>query len=182
MDSSIPDVQSFSHELWNQHKNDASATKLAQGSHSGTYGDMDNPGITFVSGKLTVSGGDTFKGAGILVIRDNYDPNVDSDNTPSSRATLDINGTFEWTGLVIIAGWAPTIDVANTGDATIVGALFGEDSVQSGGEISLDSATIIMKIRSNFRVLFSNSLFQPGGMAHEFMPAVNREVVGITNI
>ncbi len=83
---------------------------------------------------------------------------------------------------MIIAGWAPTIDVANTGDATIVGALFGEDSVQSGGEISLDSATIILKINEDFRVLFSNSLFQPGGMVHQFMPAVNREVVGITNI
>lgn len=182
VDSSIPDVQTFAHELWNQHKDDPSATKLNQGSHEGTYGDLSNPGITFVTGELQVNSGDTFKGAGILVIRDDYDPNEDTDNTPSRQAWLDINGTFEWTGLVIIAGWAPTIDVASGADATIVGAMFGEDSVQSGGEISLDSATIILKIRDNFRVLFSNSLFQPGGMAHQFMPAVNREVVGIRNI
>jgi hypothetical protein len=182
VDSSIPDVQTFAHELWNQHKNDPSATKLSQGSHSGTYGDMSDPGVTFVTGRLTVNSGATFKGAGILVIRDDYDPNVDTDNTPSRQAFLDIRGKLEWTGLVIIAGWAPTIDVRSGGEATIVGALFGEDSVQSGGEISLDSATIIMTLRDDFRVLFSNSLFQPGGIAHQFMPAVNREVVGITNI
>ncbi len=182
VNSSVPDVQSFAWELWNAYHDNPDATLLNQGPHSGTYGDLDNPGITFVSGELQVDSSETFRGAGILVIRDDYDPNVDSNNRPRHRARLDINGTFEWTGLVIIAGWAPDIDVATDADATIVGALFGEDSVQSGGEISLDSATIILRVRDDFRVLFSNDIFQEGGIAHSFLPAVRREVVGITDL
>jgi hypothetical protein len=54
----------------------------------------------------------------------------------------------------------------------------GEDSVQSGGEISLDSATIVLRIRDNFRVLYSNQLFAEGGLIHDMLPDVNREVVG----
>lgn len=68
------------------------------------------------------------------------------------------------------------------GEVTIVGALFGEDRVQSGGEISLDSATIILKIKDAFRVLYANSLFQPGGLVHEFLPLVKKEVVGVRDV
>ena len=182
VDPGVPDVQSFAWELWNTFKNNDSVTKLGQGSHTGTYGDLNNPGVTFVSGGLTVPAGQTFKGSGVLVIRDDYDPNVDTNNRPSRRARLDIDGTFEWTGLVIVAGWAPDIDVASGGEASIVGALFGEDSVQSGGEISLDSATIIMRIRDTFRVNFSSALFQSGGPIHELLPLVNKEVVGIRDL
>ena len=182
IDPSIPDVQDFSHALWNAYGSHPDANLLSAGSHSGTYGDLANPAVTFVTGELQVNAGETFKGAGVLVIRDDYDPNVDSDNTPGDYAQLDINGTFEWTGLVIIAGWKPTIDVDNGADATIVGALFGEDSVQSGGEISLDSATIIMKVRDDLQVLYSNGLFAQGGPINQFLPFVNKEVVGYRNL
>ncbi len=178
----IPDVQNFAFELWNKYKDDPSATKLRGGAQRGTYGDLANPSITFVTGDMLVNSSSTFKGAGILLIRDDYDPNVDRENMPSRRAHVDINGTFEWTGLVVVAGWAPDVNVAPTADMTIVGALFGEDSVQSGGEISLDSSTIILKVQGPMRVLYSNAIFQEGGLAHEFLPAVVREVVGIRNI
>lgn len=182
VDPSIPDVQNFAWELWSQHGDGAGGTELAQGSHSGTFGDLANPGVTFVTGKLTIPSGTTFKGAGILVIRDDYDPNLGGDNTPSRKASLLVRGDLEWTGLVVVAGWAPTVEVASGGSATIVGSLFGEDSVQSGGEVSLDSATIILKIRDTFNLLYSNSIFQPGGMVHQFMPGVDKEVVGIREI
>ncbi|MCH2373226.1 MAG: hypothetical protein MK538_03520 [Planctomycetes bacterium] len=182
VDPDIPDVQSFAHKLWNTHSTNPDANLLNGGRHSGEYGDMANPAVTFVTGTLQVNSRDTFRGAGVLVIRDNYDPNVDSNNQPSKYARLLVKGTFEWTGLVIIAGWKPSVEIRYNGNATIVGSLFGEDSVQSGGEISLDSATIIMKIRNSMRVLYSNGLFQPGGMIHSFLPGVNTEVVGIRKI
>jgi hypothetical protein len=182
VDTSIPDVQDFSHTLWNTYHTDPDANLLTSGSHNGTYGDLANPAVTFVTGELQVNAGETFKGAGVLVIRDDYDPNVNSNNTPGTEAGLDINGTFEWTGLVIIAGWRPTVDLDKGADATIVGALFGEDSVQSGGEISLDTATIIMRVRDDFKVLYSNGLFAPGGPINQFLPFVNKEVVGYRNL
>ena len=184
IDPNLADVQSFGWELWNEYHAEPGTNHLSQGSHSGEYGTLASPAVTFVTGELEVPAGQTFKGTGILVIRDDYDPNSRSDNTPSQRARLDINGKFEWTGLVVIAGWAPDIDVASSSgaEATIVGALFGEDSVQSGGEISLDSATIIMRVRNPFRVLYSNSMFQPGGLVYQYMPAVTKEVVGIRDI
>ena len=36
--------------------------------------------------------------------------------------------------------------------------------MQSGGETSLDSATIIFRIHDDFRVLYSSALFDPGGL------------------
>jgi hypothetical protein len=180
IDTAVPDVQDFASDLWTRFKDVPGTTKLTSGSQDGTYGNLSTAGVTFVTGTLRVDVGDTFKGSGILVIRDDYDANVDSDNTPSTRAMLDIRGNLEWTGLVIVAGWAPSINVS--GNATIVGSLFGEDSVQSGGEISLDSATIIMNIKNNFRVLYSNSLFQPGGLVHDYLPLVKKEVIGSRNL
>ncbi len=182
IDPEIPDVQTFAHELWNTYHDDPDATLLTSGNHSGTYGDLSDPGVTFVTGSLLVPAGQTFRGAGILVIRDDYDPNVDTNNRPNRKAYVNISGNLEWTGLVVIAGWAPTIETQNGSSSTIVGALFGEDSVQSGGEISLDSATIIMKLRDQFRVLYSNSLFTSGGIIHPFLPGVKKEVVGSRKI
>jgi len=66
--------------------------------------------------------------------------------------------------LVIVAGWAPTIHV------------------QSGGEVSLDSATIILKVESDFRILYSSALFAPGGLVRDQMPHVKRELVGTREI
>jgi len=184
IDPGLPDVQSFALELWNKHKNDTTSNKLGQGSLSGTYGDLTTPAITFVTGRLTVASGSTFKGTGILVIRDDFDPNTQTNNTPSIKAGLDISGQFEWTGLVIVSGWAPDITVENTSgaSATIVGALFGEDSVQSGGETSLDSATITLKVWKPFRIYYSNALFRPGGPLNPDLPFVGKKVVGIRDI
>lgn len=183
VDPSIPDVQNFAWELWSTYGDGSGGgTELSQGNRYGTYGDLSNPGVTFVTGRLTVPPGETFRGAGILVIRDDYDPNEDTDNTPWIKAGLRVRGNFEWTGLVVVAGWAPEIVVDSGASATVVGAMFGEDSVQSGGEVSLDSATIILKIQDEFNLLYSNSLFQPGGIVHQFMPGVDKEVIGVREI
>jgi hypothetical protein len=179
-----PDVQSLSFELWNKYKSDASAPKLAGGSRSGTYGTLASPKVTFVTGSLQVSSGTTFDGCGILVIRDDYDPNTQTNNTPVTKAGLSIYGTFKWTGLVIVAGWAPDVYVDSIAGAsvTIVGSLMGEDSVQSGGEVSLDSATISLTIKNTCRILYSNGLFRPGGLLYDFLPLVGKEVVGIRDL
>ena len=68
------------------------------------------------------------------------------------------------------------------GEVTIVGALFGEDSVQSGSETSLDSASIILRVKSPLRVLYSNSLFRAGGAINGFLPFVRREIIAVRNI
>ena len=180
----LPDVQSFSCELWNKYKGDPSANRFGSGTRAGEYGTLSAPSVTFVTGSLSVAAGTTFRGCGILVIRDDYDPNTQTYNTPSIRAGLAVSGTFQWTGLVIVAGWCPDINVSSTAgaNATIVGALFGEDSVQSGGEISLDSATISIVVNNPFRILYSNALFQPGGMVYNFMPFIDKRVVGIREL
>ncbi|MEM7232654.1 MAG: hypothetical protein AAF517_10790 [Planctomycetota bacterium] len=186
VESSVPDVQVFAWSLWQDFGAGYSGTEpvhhLTQGSRTGTYGDLNKPAVTFVTGGLTVPSGKKFEGAGILVIRDDYDPRTDTNNRPKTRAGLYIEGDFRWTGLVIVAGWAPTIWVKSGGDAAVVGALFGEDSVQSGGEVSLDSATITMRVDDKFRVLYSNTLFQAGGPINKFLPAVTRKVVGIRKL
>ncbi len=182
--SDIPDVQDWSSSLWNTYgsSNDPSVHKLSGGDLGGTYGDLANPSVTFVTGGLNVPPGQTFKGSGILVIRDDYDPNVDTNNTPGIRANLSVKGKLEWTGLVIIAGWAPSVDVDPGGEVAINGAFFGEDSVQSGGEVSLDSATIIMTIDGPFRVTYSSALFNAGGLLYDQMPDVLKRVIGIRDI
>jgi hypothetical protein len=177
VDPVAADVQDFSWSLWSTYKNDPAAPKLASGSRQGTYGSTAAPQVTFVTGTLRVDAGRTFSGAGILVIRDDFDPNVNTNNQPSTKATLDIRGNFRWSGLVIVAGWAPSVTVAAGADATIVGALMGEDSVMSGGEVSLDSATISMEIRAPLRLLYSRSMFAPGGMIYDYLPRLRREVI-----
>ena len=160
VDTRVPDVQTYAWVLWNSYSTDPGANQIFAGSRSGTYGTLAAPEITFVTGNLTVDSGKTFEGTGILVIRDDYDPDVDTNNRPRTRAGLTVRGNFRWTGLVIVSGWAPTIRVDSGGDARIVGSLFGEDSVQSGGEVSLDSATIIYRINDDFKVHYSSSLFE----------------------
>ncbi|MEM7261407.1 MAG: hypothetical protein AAF488_05405 [Planctomycetota bacterium] len=181
IDSEIADVQTFAWALWNNFGTSGASNVilLDQGSHSGDFGTLADPKVTFVTGKLTVSGGDLFRGSGILVIRDDYDPNLHSNNTPSTRSSLKIQGDLEWTGLVIVAGWAPSIDVDSSGSLKIVGSLFGEDSVQSGGEVSLDSATIVLQVDGPFEMFYSRSIFQPGGLIFDLMPEVRKEIVGV---
>ncbi len=182
VDSSVADVQDYAWSLWSTYATNPSATLLSQGYRQGTYGDLTTPSITFVTGHLKVQAGQTFKGAGILVIRDDFDPNYDTNNTPSTSAALTVSGTLEWTGLVIVAGWRPSVNVANGGSMTIVGALMGEDSVMSGGEESLDSATIILTARDDMKLLYSASLFKPGSFIYDLLPLVRREVVGAREV
>ncbi len=184
IETGIADVQTFAWELWNTFGSSVASDVLPinQGSHDGDYGDLSVPVVCLCTGKLTVDSGKTFRGSGILIIRDDYDPVLDSNNTPSTKASLHIKGTFEWTGLVIVAGWAPTIEVSSGGNATIVGSLFGEDSVQSGGETSLDSATIILKVKDTFKILYSRGLFEPGGLIYDLMPDVTKEIVGVREL
>ena len=120
--------------MWNRYKTDPATNLLTNGEHSGTFGDLADPEVTIVTGSLTVGEGGVFRGAGILVIRDDYDPNVDTNNTPDTYAALTVNGKLEWTGLVVISGWKSDILFDGDGTSVIVGALMGEDSVQSGGE------------------------------------------------
>jgi len=93
--SDAPDVQEYAWDLWNRHHASSKANRLGQGSHSGEYGNLSDPRITFVTGNLTVPAGKSLTGAGILVIRDDYDPNTDTNNTPRARAGLTIGGAFE---------------------------------------------------------------------------------------
>ncbi len=182
IDSSVPDVQDFAWRLWSMHKADPDTYLLDGSALSGAYGTLDDPRVTIVTGGLTVSSGQTFEGAGILVIRDDYDPNVDSNNTPSTKASMSVSGIFRWTGLVLVAGWAPSITIETGGDATIVGGLFGEDSVQSGGEVSLDSAALSLVVRDNLRVYYSSGVFNGGGLIYDLMPSIIFRVVGVREL
>lgn len=182
VDTNLSDVQDFSWALWNKYASDPAANLLSQGSRSGTYGTIASPEVTFVTGGLTVRSGTTFKGTGVLVIRDDFDPNVQTNNTPGKRAGLYVSGTFEWTGLVIVAGWAPTIDVNSSGSMKVVGSLFGEDSVQSGGEVSLDSATINLYVDGPLEIYYSDGLFTPGGLIDPFIPNTTKRIVGMREI
>lgn len=178
IDPNAADAQDYAWNLWSTFHTNPVATLLGSGNRQGTFGTPASPSLTFVTGTLRVPAGQTFQGNGILVIRDNYDPNTDSNNLPNTSAMLDIVGNFKWTGLVIIAGWHPQILVRPGGDATIVGSLMGEDSVMSGGEISLDSATIEMRIQDDFRINYSSALFQPGSWIYDYLPLLRKEVVG----
>lgn len=182
INSDLPDVQSHAASLWNTERGAPTTNELVEGSHSGTYGTLASPGVTFVTGALTVPSGSTFEGAGILVIRDDYDPEVDTDNTPDRAAYLTVNGTFEWTGLVLVVGWNAGVTVNAGGDATIVGSLLGEDSVQSMGEISLDSATMIFNVQDDLRILWSSELFNSSGGIRPLLPTVKRTLVGTRRI
>ena len=178
LEPNVADVQEYAWDLWTNHSGSATANTLGSGTHSGTYGSLTNPEVTFVTGRLRVNSGQTFEGAGILVIRDDFDPNYDTNNTPSTYARLDVYGTLNWTGLVIIAGWNPYIRVRNNGEMNVVGALMGEDSVMSMGEVSLDSSAIIMTVQDDMNILYSSEMFQPGGLIYDYLPTIDRTVVG----
>ncbi|MCA8962829.1 MAG: hypothetical protein KDC38_20035, partial [Planctomycetes bacterium] len=90
VDSQLADVQNFAWQLWNDYGSSGASNvfNLSSGSHSGTFGDLSTPSVTFVTGNLDIPSGTTLSGSGILVIRDDYDPNYDSNNTPSTKAGL----------------------------------------------------------------------------------------------
>ena len=74
VDSLIPDVQDFAWELWSKHQDAAATHLLDSGAHYGDYGTVADPRVTFVTGTLTVPTGKALRGTGILVVRDDYDP------------------------------------------------------------------------------------------------------------
>lgn len=182
VDPNLADVQAFAWALWSKYSKDPDANVLSEGSHSGDFGSISDPQITFVTGTLEIPDLTKLSGSGILVIRDDYDPNYDSNNTPSTKASLTVRGELEWTGLIIVAGWAPTVQVTSTGSMKLVGSLFGEDSVQSGGEVSLDSATIVLDIDGPMEIFYSDELFEPGGLIDPFIPATTKRIVGMREI
>ena len=182
VDSGLPDAQEFAYSLWNREQGSSDAYFLNGGNLSGTYGTTADPRVTFVTGELDVPAGRTFKGAGILVIRDDYDPNTDTNNTPRTNASLRVRGTLEWTGMVIVTGWNPSVQTTATGSATIVGAFLAEDSVQSMGEISLDSSAVIFRINGPFRILYSQELFDEKSPLYPKLPDVERTIVGIRDL
>ncbi len=203
-----PDVQTFAYDLWatkqagdlvltqndvltGNYTSSASSTTDARG-----LGTLAEPRVVFVTGQLENTLKD-FKGAGILVIRDDWDPAVGGDRLVGSpkKGSAEIRNTFEWTGLVIVAGWGPNISTRNLPaglKASINGALIGEDSVQSSSEASLDDATICFRIgpaagssvaTGRFELFFSKDVFGetlPNGSSNPIwqrLPVVDKRVV-----
>lgn len=210
IDPSVPNVATFSYELWNKYNADAvtgvqiggtGALSPTLGAGTTTIGNSTTPKVAFATGNLTIPSGSTLRGHGILVIRDNYDPNVGGNNQPggTSQAGLRVNGggTLEWTGLVIVAGWAPNVNTQGGGTIRMNGALFGEDRVQSGGEVSASAATIQMYIGTKdgttagtntttgekcFSLNYCRTIFEPGGLVYPLMPEVNKEILSFKDL
>ena len=178
----LPDVQELAWAMWNQYATAPATARLAAGPQNGTYGDLATPGVTIVTGRLEVDPGATFEGVGVLVIRDDFDPNLDLDNQPATYAQLDVKGTFRWTGLVLLAGWNPLVRVQSGGDAKICGALLAEDSVQTMGEPSLASSSVMWQVESPLSILYSRVMFEPGGIIQPFLPRPPHEFVGIREL
>lgn len=238
VDTTLPDVQTWSWDLWDTHKNSNQAVHIVpdngsltvRNSPNGTVtassaynrntttktltiGSPTDPKIVFVSGNLKVSGGWKLQGHGILVVRDDYHPdetpnqarasgwsNTASNNQPSGNTREGAfnmqDGNIQWTGLVMIAGWRPKIDTTAMPAGNYIrvnGALFGEDSVQSGGEISLDSACIQMFMGKGSskagdatsgitEITYCRSIFEPGGLIYDLLPEVSRRVISIRDL
>ncbi|MBX3471742.1 MAG: hypothetical protein KF878_33215 [Planctomycetes bacterium] len=205
LDNQLPDVQEFAWALWQAYGGQpgtvtipANNANLGVSSSVLEVGTASDPKVAFTTGNLNIGENRTLRGHGILIIRDNYHPVLGPfNNTPSgntNQAKLIVSGNLEWTGLVILAGWAPSVDTKGmtTGkQVRINGAFFGEDSVQSGGETSLDSAQIQFYLgpsidstesRGFFRLTYCRSLFEPGGFVYNFMPELRRDLVFIRDL
>lgn len=185
-----PDVQTFAYDLWahppanslylsngdvryGRYGNlgsDEDGDGIDDGLEDNGLGTLDNPRVVFVTGEF-LNSNKAFKGSGILVVRDDYDPAVGGNRLVSNKAKLRFAKDFEWTGLVMVAGWAPhvsTKDLPADQYVKINGAIMGEDSVQSGGESSLDNATIQFYLgyrinssteRGHFTLTYSRDVF-----------------------
>ncbi|MCO5167203.1 MAG: pilus assembly PilX N-terminal domain-containing protein [Planctomycetes bacterium] len=208
LDNQLPDVQEFAWALWAAYNGQAGTVTIPANNQNlgvtggaGTVvevGTIDDPKVAFVTGNLFVGSNRTLKGAGILVIRDDYHPTLGPfNNTPSGatkEAQMRIDGSLEWTGLVIIAGWRPTVSTSNMSaghQVRINGAFFGEDSVQSGGEVSLDAAQIQFHLGpskssnsdlGHVEISYCRSIFEPGGFVYNLMPELRRDVVYIRSL
>lgn len=180
----LPNVQDFAYSLWSEYSDFTSskASRYTGGDREGEYGTLDSPRITFVTGHLNVPSSRTLRGCGILVIRDDFDPNLDTNNTPSQSAKLSVTGTLEWTGLVIISGWSPGIDVGPGGSMTVVGSLMAEDSVMSGGEISLIASGLSVVAKDKLELRYSSHLFEEGGILYDLLPYVEFDLLSLRPI
>jgi len=92
-----------------------------------TWGTVIDPKVTFVNGDIKINNSQAASGCGILVVNGN----------------LEINGGFDYTGLVI-AFKETTIDIKLNGNAQILGSL-----VVAGNEINVDVSS------GNFNALYS---------------------------
>ena len=93
-----------------------------------SWGTLVEPKITFVNGDIKINNSQAADGCGILVVNGN----------------LEINGGFEYTGLVI-AFKNTSIDIKLNGNAQILGSL-----VVAGNEINVDVSS------GNFNALYSS--------------------------
>jgi hypothetical protein len=93
-----------------------------------TWGTVIDPKVTFVNGDIKINNSQAASGCGILVVNGN----------------LEINGGFDYTGLVI-AFKETTIDIKLNGNAQILGSL-----VVAGNEINVDVSS------GNFNALYSS--------------------------
>ena len=94
-----------------------------------TWGTLANPKVTFVNGDIHINNSQAASGCGILVVNGN----------------LEINGGFNYTGLVI-AFKETNIDIKLNGNAQILGSL-----VVAGNEIDVDVSS------GNFKALYSTA-------------------------
>lgn len=217
VDTSIPDVQTWSWQLWSEYGNDPNSVHIddndsnlssldgqngvvrtnggiSPGGRVYTVGGPNDPRIVFTTGTLRVGSNNTLKGYGILVVRDDYHPDTGGNNEPNVDGNLQVDGRLEWSGLVILSGWHPFLSTKTSSNGAgiyINGALFGEDSVQSGGETALDTAQIQSYLGNSknannenqeFRVTYSREIFEPGGLVYDLLPRVQKQVVAIYDL
>lgn len=108
-----------------------SGVQFLSGSYSGTLGTADNPGVFFVEDYLKLNGKQT-EGYGILIVRSDAELEYVGDD----GASLDVNGNFEWNGLII---FEDAYNFKGRGTPTINGSiLVGHTEDYDGAPIDID--------------------------------------------
>lgn len=114
--------------------NSPGAQRLS-GDWGGTLGTADDPGVFFVDDHMRLNGQQK-EGFGILVVKsDAYMEYADSSSS-DPNASLDMNGNFEWNGLII---FEDAYNFTGRGTPTINGSvLVGHTSDYKGPPIEID--------------------------------------------
>ena len=95
-----------------------------------TFGTVDAPRVTHFLGNVTIGAGNT-SGAGIMVV----------------EGSLTIEGTFDFTGLLVVRG---STDLTARGTATVVGAVWTSSvSFNWGGHASVTYSSEAMRMAGN---------------------------------
>jgi hypothetical protein len=101
------------------------------GNYGETLGTADNPGVFFVEDYLRLNGKQK-EGYGILVVRSDADLEYEGED----GATLDVNGNFDWNGLII---FEDAYNFTGRGTPTINGSiLVGHTDDYNGAPIDID--------------------------------------------